>query len=102
MKPEEARVFLSYMVFIESKTVLSYIKKEALQTAISALEKQIPMKPMIKTDKYNENLCYLFCPTCGSYIGMYNKRLKMGDFYNTTNKNICNRCGRAIDCEVEA
>ena len=100
MTPEEARVFLSDMVFIESKTVLNYIKKEALQTAIEALEKQIPEKPTIKQDRYNENLYALYCPTCGSYIGMYNKRLKMNDFFNNSNRNICNRCGQAIDCEV--
>ena len=74
----------------------------AMKIAVEAMEMQIPKKPTIKQDKYNENLCTLYCPTCGSYIGMYNKRLKMSDFYNNSNRNICNRCGRAIDCEVEA
>ena len=74
----------------------------AVEIAADAMMKQIPKKPTIKQDKYNENLYTLYCPTCGSYIGMYNKRLKMSDFYNNSNRNICNRCGRAIDCEVEA
>lgn len=75
--------------------------QEAFALAIEALEKQIPKKPTIKQDKYNENLCTLYCPTCGSYIGMYNKRLKMSDFYNNTNREICAKCGQMIDCEVE-
>jgi len=74
----------------------------AMEIAVNAMKRQIPEKPTIKQDRYNENLYALYCPTCGSYIGMYNKRLKMSDFFNDSNRNICNRCGRAIDCEVEA
>lgn len=96
MKPEEAIDYLQDPIGKREK------HDEAIQMAIEALEKQIPEKPTIKQDRYNENLYALYCPTCGSYIGMYNKRLKMSDFFNNSNRNICNRCGQAIDCEVEA
>lgn len=96
MKPEEAIDYLLDPIGKREK------HDEAIQMAIEALEKQIPEKPTIKQDRYNENLYALYCPTCGSYIGMYNKRLKMSDFFNNSNRNICNRCGQAIDCEVEA
>lgn len=71
--------------FMKSEMLLSFDhdRKKALKLAISALEKQIPKKPTIKQDRYNENLYTLYCPTCGSYIGMYNKRLKMSDFSTT-------------------
>jgi hypothetical protein len=99
MKPEEAYRWL-YVHFAPCGDETK--QDEAVNVALKALEKQIPKKPTIKQDKYNENLYTLYCPTCGSYIGMYNKRLKMSDFFNDSNRNICNRCGRAIDCEVEA
>lgn len=87
MKPEEARVFLSDMVFIESKTVLSYIKKEALQTAISALEKQIPMKPGAKEfagEQIFGNPAYVIpCGNCGEYLNRLH-------YY-------CPWCGQKID-----
>ena len=46
-----------------------------LDIAIAALEKQIPKRKLEK-DQYNENLFTLRCPTCGTLIGNYNKRLK--------------------------
>ena len=95
MKPEEAiRIIEVAQAEIEWNTPLEY--QEAFKVAIEALEKQISKKPRIKQDKYNENLCTLHCPTCGSYVGTYNKRLKMSNLYNN-----CNRCGQTIDCEVE-
>ena len=62
MTNEEASVFLSDMESrIESETVLNHVRKEALQTAIKALQKQIPKKPQ----EGNAHIVYL-CPNCGS------------------------------------
>lgn len=84
MKPEEARVFLSAMVLIESKTVLNYIKKEALQTAIEALEKQIPIKPI------GEHYAHMRCPSC-------NHRIPSGRGSSSRRRdNWCNYCGQKI------
>jgi hypothetical protein len=65
--------------------------------AISALEKQIPKKPIEKPNKYIEDLLYLYCPSCENWIGMWNKRVKYGDMYNNFNSHICPYCGQAIE-----
>jgi hypothetical protein len=68
--------------------------KEAFNLAISALEKQIPKRKLEK-DQYNENLFTLRCPTCGTLIGNYNKRLKRYSY--SVCENYCYICGQAID-----
>ena len=75
--------------------------EEVYDMAISALEKQIPKKPMIKIDVFNENLWHLYCPTCGTWVGMHNKRLKQKDMHNNTNSEICAKCGQMFDLELE-
>ena len=73
----------------------------AVEIAVEAMEKQIPKKPMVSIDVYNENLWHLYCPTCGTWVGMHNKRLKGTDMHNNTNSEICAKCGQAFDLEVE-
>ena len=73
----------------------------AVDMAVDALEKQIPKKPIIKIDNYNDNLNYLYCPTCGILVGRGNKRLNTIDIYNKINKRVCGMCGRVIDCSIE-
>lgn len=68
--------------------------KTAYETAISALEKQIPKRKLEK-DQYNENLFTLRCPTCGALICNYNKRL--GRYSYMVAENYCYICGQAID-----
>ena len=73
----------------------------AVEIAVEAMEKQIPKKPMIKIDVFNENLWHLYCPTCGTWVGMHNKRLKQTDMHNNTNSEICAKCGQMLDLELE-
>lgn len=68
----------------------------ACDIAVEAMKKQIPTKPTINVDVFNDNLCYLYCPTCETWIGMWNKRLKHIDMHNNTNRNLCVKCGQAI------
>ena len=66
---------------------------EALNSAIEALEKQIPKKVKYKNrhgqgyDIYNKD--YYNCPSCG-------RRLR-----NKQKDNYCGRCGQAIDWSEE-
>ena len=73
----------------------------AVEIAVEAMQKQIQKKPMIKIDVFNENLWYLYCPTCGTWVGMHNKRLKQTDMHNNTNSEICAKCGQMFDLELE-
>ena len=73
----------------------------AVEIAVEAMEKQIPKKLMIITDVFNENLWHLYCPTCGTWVGMHNKRLKQTDMHNNTNSEICAKCGQMLDLELE-
>ena len=72
-----------------------------VEIAVEAMEKQIPKKLMIITDVFNENLWHLYCPTCGTWVGMHNKRLKQTDMHNNTNSEICAKCGQMFDLELE-
>ena len=71
----------------------------AVDMAIDALKKQIPVKPIEKPEKYNENLWHLYCPSCENWIGMWNSRVKHGDMHNNSNSHICPYCGQEIDWE---
>ena len=58
----------------------------AIDTAIEALEKQIPKTPLDKTKSMDD---YGYCPNCRKIIDDYN------DF------NFCSTCGQAIDWRDE-
>ena len=73
----------------------------AVDMAVDALQKQIPKKPVISIDVYVNSLRRLYCPSCGSWIGRWDNRLKTIDMHNSTNKHICAQCGQAIDCSIE-
>ena len=69
--------------------LLSYVNS-ALNLAISALEKQIPKKPDLEGDGYDDNgeLIYdtWICPCCGKYYELYYEEYEF-----------CPQCGQAID-----
>lgn len=71
----------------------------AVEIAVDAMKKQMPQKPKEKSDKYNNNLWYLYCPSCENWIGIWNNRVKHGDMRNTSNSHICPYCGQAIEWE---
>lgn len=67
--------------------------KPAIDTAITALEKQIPTKPYIQSDGFgNEEMQCYECPNCDSFIGY------VGDCVDEHyQNNYCRFCGQAID-----
>lgn len=71
----------------------------ACDIAVEAMKRQMPQRPMISVDVYNDNLRHLYCPACDTWIGMWNKRLRAYDMHNNTNRYICAKCGQAIDCD---
>lgn len=73
----------------------------AMEIAVDAMEKEIPKKPQVIVDAYSKNLCRLYCPTCGAWIGRWDKRLKTIDWHNNTNINICAMCGQTIRTDIE-
>lgn len=73
----------------------------AVEIAVAAMEKQMPKKPMISIDAYNQNLWHLYCPTCGSWVGMHNRRLKGTDMHNNKNSEICAKCGQMFELKFE-
>ncbi len=68
----------------------------AMEIAVEAMERMMPKKPMASIDIDNKNLLHLYCPTCGTWVGMYNKRLRKGDMHNNTNRVICGKCGQVF------
>lgn len=94
MTPEEAIDYLQDPIGKREK------HDEAIQMAIEALEKQIPEKPTIKQDKYNENLFTLYCPTCGKYIAYGNSRVGTLKKF-TMAPDMCGFCGQAIDWRID-
>ena len=79
------REAISVLESINAKTDYYLInddaRAEAIDIAISALEKQIPQKPKMPLD------AYWVCPTCGSKVEHPFEH--------------CMRCGQAIDWEEE-
>lgn len=66
--------------------LLSYVN-EALKMAISALEKQIPKKPI------NEE-CYYICPCCRGDLGVSDDDIFI---YELSMPKYCSNCGCALD-----
>ena len=83
-------------------TVHKYHERNAVKIieAIKALEAQIPKPPTVR-DRRNPNLCHLYCPTCGSWVGMYNKRTNMYNMHNKVNCGMCAKCGQTLDLSGE-
>lgn len=91
---------------------LSEPDREAMEMAFSALEKQIPKKPVIgyafpeklrevmkRSDSQKAESKTDCCPVCGRTLGVSKfvqaqSGLRFGDLH-------CKRCGQAIDWEVE-
>lgn len=55
----------------------------AFENAISALEKQIPKKPLKKSIEYDGE--YGYCPCCNHVVAGYDSN------------NVCRHCGQALD-----
>lgn len=86
MTPEEAITILKIAkTEVEWDYPLDYAI--AIDTAIEALEKQIPKKPITTKDGYKGS--YGICPNCKNIIDEWN------DYC------FCNECGQAIDWSVE-
>lgn len=71
----------------------------AFETAISALEKQIPKKPLLQDmhDGYNGLLDHLYnCPICHEFI-CYATELRIEEKFA-----YCPSCGQAIDWSNES
>lgn len=100
MTPEEAIDFISNKIQIDVRFCSDddINKTEtALKLAISALEKQIPKKPVIKTHKYigsdDDFVNKYHCPVCNSL--MINE--DTNGFYAGRIQKYCDDCGQALD-----
>ena len=69
-------------------------KADYIKTAIKALEKQIPKKPIIKLHEYGIIDSY-FCPDCDCYIRSTTTRKEI-----ILEENVyCGSCGQKLDWE---
>lgn len=83
MNPEEAIATLK----TKKVTGFEWWENEAINTAIDALKKQIPMKPT------GEHYAHMRCPSC-------NHRIPSGKGSSSRRRdNWCNYCGQAINWE---
>lgn len=84
-------------VAVRNKDALEYCKKQSMleqavgnekwkhyHYAISALEKQIPKKPVVDESWFPDALN---CPSCGTFVG----------FQYDHNDKFCHNCGQALD-----
>ena len=69
----------------------------AMEIAIDAMKRQLPHAPIRSVDNYNHNLIHLYCPRCGTWVGMFNIRLKKYDMHNNTNEQIFGKCGQVFN-----
>lgn len=88
----------------------SNISREASELAVWVLEKQIPMKPILKNGENGSFVDYenghgeykvtkwqdWVCPICGWFVGQrYNR--SQNHSHNQRKCNYCNECGQKID-----
>lgn len=106
MKPEESIEKLNILKKLNIPILIeSYEEsfREACETAITFLEKQIPQKPVIKDDVYenytSEPIQAYVCPSCGEVlIAIKTKELlKLNLFF--VKPKFCQECGQAIEWE---
>lgn len=102
-KVSEAELYGAVGCYGTGKLVYEDVDGYAYETAIKALEKQVPKKPVETLEVkpvYDENGAYidadtyinLHCPSCGEWVGMADNGCS----------NYCCSCGQAIDWkEVE-
>ena len=69
---------------------------KSLVLAISALEKQIPKKPIVNSSKYGFIDAY-YCPVCNSYIRSIATRREV----ILTENIFCGVCGQKINWESD-
>lgn len=91
MKPEEAIKMLERIQDPEPyEPQINVAAYEAIDMAIDALKKQIPMKPI------GEHYAHMRCPSC-------NHRIPSGQGSSSRRRdNWCNYCGQAINWSGEA
>lgn len=93
MTPQEIDRIESAIRHIQTSTD---IDPWALEIAVEAMQRQIPMQVTARPDAYSEQLLYLYCPTCGHWAGIYNARVKHGNMYNISNRHVCPYCGQRL------
>jgi hypothetical protein len=88
----------------------------AFDAAIKALEKQIPMKPILKSGESVVHCSYAdgtggfemnrwqdwVCPVCGWFVGQRYNRVRNGSVlhpHDQRKSDFCNECGQRIDWE---
>ena len=71
--------------------------KEAMVCAISALEKQIPKKPIkerhFTIHPYFQFISFYFCPTCKGYVKKFEEIWTLPKPIN----HYCKKCGQKLD-----
>ena len=89
---EKAISNINYGLHYEDCGNMVMITKLAAHQAMSALEKQIPKKPIdtweSDTERRRHHLCRWACPDCGTFLGFENKH--------------CTECGTKIKWDVIA
>lgn len=100
MKQEEAIKSMRNLNMVLS---ITDSERESVNMAVAALEKQIPQKPVIKDDVYenytSEPIQAYVCPSCGEVlIAIKTKELlKLNLFF--VKPKFCQECGQAIEWE---
>lgn len=100
MKQEEAIKSMRNLNMVLS---ITDSERESVNMAVAALEKQIPQKPVIKDDVYenytSEPIQAYVCPSCGEVlIAIKTKEfLKLNLIF--LEPKFCQECGQAIEWE---
>ena len=69
--------------------------KDKAKEIVSALEKQIPKKPIEEEKQYSKDYGFnsdILCPVCNNYIGYYTEAMCKPEYMQ-----YCNECGQRID-----
>lgn len=96
MTPEEAinwcEQFENNIIACDVATKRRTLALQTMQVAVSALEKQIPKKPIIDTNYSGGRYTVGICPNCKKLIGL----LRFAKDFKC-----CSECGQALDWSEE-
>lgn len=94
MSYEEAKYVLTHTTIVPGRVQGKTVFGEALRMALTAIDRQIPKKIVLKYMNLGRSKCYC-CPTCDNFFGyQYDKPIE--EFYTKH----CPECGQALDWTI--
>lgn len=90
------KILVAYTMAISAlEEIQQYRSLGTVEELREVREKQVPKKPVIKSDKFSDLIQHYYCPSCGSYFGQ--RGVHNVILFNKEKYCQGEKCGQAID-----